>query len=254
MTTKIDEVLARLDDICRELESHCIGANVERDTIFHEAAALIREFRQRVKDLEAANSRLQNDRIRELDACPYCTKHDGGGISPCVLHSGCGEAKVEKLPDGMFRFMCPVCGVASGAVRNLQKELADAQQPGEAAEPVAWRREWSGDATDYAPTYVEGKEKPNYRELWEPLYVAPPSTQTAVQAAIERCADMMRELREDQERLDALQYMTKGYGTGWILRQSSTGRGMRLHETTRAGASKDVRAAIDAARSKDAKP
>jgi len=49
----------------------------------------------------------------------------------------------------------------------------------------------------------------------------------------------------DKERLDFLQEMTKGYGNGWLLRVSSTGRGMRLHETSQFGASADVRQAID---------
>ena len=35
----------------------------------------------------------------------------------------------------------------------------------------------------------------------------------------------------DTELLDALQSETKGYGDGWVLRESSNGRGMRLHET-----------------------
>ena len=44
--------------------------------------------------------------------------------------------------------------------------------------------------------------------------------------------------------LDALQAMTKGYGKGWILRESTTGRGMRLHETSQDGARPTVREAI----------
>ena len=35
----------------------------------------------------------------------------------------------------------------------------------------------------------------------------------------------------DAELLEALQSETKGYGDGWVLRESSNGRGMRLHET-----------------------
>ncbi len=35
----------------------------------------------------------------------------------------------------------------------------------------------------------------------------------------------------DEHLLDWLQSQTKGYGEGWILRQSNTGRDMRLHET-----------------------
>jgi hypothetical protein len=50
---------------------------------------------------------------------------------------------------------------------------------------------------------------------------------------------------EDQNRLDKLQRLTKGYGLGWFLRLSSSGRGIRLHETTIIGATPDVRQAID---------
>jgi len=52
--------------------------------------------------------------------CPYCTAHH-----PCVLHGGAAAAKVIRLPDGMFEFKCPICGVPSDEVRRLRKELAD---------------------------------------------------------------------------------------------------------------------------------
>ena len=51
--------------------------------------------------------------------------------------------------------------------------------------------------------------------------------------------------RTDTERLDALQKLTVGYGNGWMLRPSGTGRGMRLHETELEGANSNVREAID---------
>ena len=49
----------------------------------------------------------------------------------------------------------------------------------------------------------------------------------------------------DTERLDYLQSLTKKCGYGWILRDSVTGRGMRLHETSACQSWKDVRIAID---------
>ena len=51
--------------------------------------------------------------------------------------------------------------------------------------------------------------------------------------------------RTDKERLDALQELTVGYGHGWMLRMSSGGRGLRLHETELEDAVPDVREAID---------
>lgn len=51
----------------------------------------------------------------------------------------------------------------------------------------------------------------------------------------------------DTERLDWLQLQTKGYGKGWICRMSTTGRGVRLHETSLDHATSNVRDAIDAA-------
>ncbi len=53
----------------------------------------------------------------------------------------------------------------------------------------------------------------------------------------------------DTELLDALQSTAKGYGNGWVLRESSNGRGMRLHETldlppNEGEAVEDVRQAI----------
>ena len=49
----------------------------------------------------------------------------------------------------------------------------------------------------------------------------------------------------DTDRLDKLQALTVGYGDGWVLRGSSTGRGMRLHESGHYCSVPDVRDAID---------
>ena len=77
-------------------------------------------------------------------------------------------------------------------------------------------------------------------------------------ARIGECIETVRKLEHDQSRiqkleadkarLDKLQRLTKEYGRGWILRESSTGRGMRLHETFASGAFPNVRTAIDAFR------
>lgn len=55
-------------------------------------------------------------------------------------------------------------------------------------------------------------------------------------------------LAEDGKRLDYVQAQSKGYGRGWIFRNSNTGRGMRLHETSMPDAKPTVREAIDQAR------
>ena len=52
-------------------------------------------------------------------------------------------------------------------------------------------------------------------------------------------------MSEDTKRLDKLQSLSTNYGWGWILRKSTTGRGMRLHETSKKDAKVDVREAID---------
>ena len=65
-------------------------------------------------------------------------------------------------------------------------------------------------------------------------------------ARVEELEAKVAQLEEDQERLDKLQRMMKHYGHGWILRNSTTGRGMRLHETSDEGAHTTVRGAIDA--------
>lgn len=57
--------------------------------------------------------------------------------------------------------------------------------------------------------------------------------------------DEYQELIKDKKRLDKLQSLTKGHGNGWVLRDSSTGRGMRLHETELEDATPNVREAID---------
>lgn len=50
--------------------------------------------------------------------------------------------------------------------------------------------------------------------------------------------------KRDTELLDHLQATTTGYGNGWVLRNSASNRGMRLHETSGEGTSKTVREAI----------
>ena len=57
-------------------------------------------------------------------------------------------------------------------------------------------------------------------------------------------------LRADKARLDWLQCQSRKAGVpdrGWIARNSTQGRGYRLHETSQHGHAKDVRAAIDKA-------
>ena len=64
-------------------------------------------------------------------------------------------------------------------------------------------------------------------------------------AEIRRLEQAIADAIADTKRLDALQAMTKGYGRGWILRESVTGRGMRLHETSQGEAHATVRAAMN---------
>jgi hypothetical protein len=64
---------------------------------------------------------------------------------------------------------------------------------------------------------------------------------------IESLRAQLAEFQKDAERLDYIEAQAKGYGKGWIFRESVQGRGMRLHETGQEGASKTVREAIDKA-------
>jgi len=48
----------------------------------------------------------------------------------------------------------------------------------------------------------------------------------------------------DTEMIDWLQNQTKGYGVGWVCRDSEHGRGMRLHETSMEDGVGSVRDAI----------
>ena len=48
----------------------------------------------------------------------------------------------------------------------------------------------------------------------------------------------------DTELLNWLDEHAAGYGNGWICRNSTTGRGLRLHETSDPDASPTVREAI----------
>ena len=64
-----------------------------------------------------------------------------------------------------------------------------------------------------------------------------------ITALMQGYAEMMES--EDTKRLDFMQKQTKGYGTGWIFRDSVMGRGMRLHEHSGEGTSSSPREAID---------
>jgi hypothetical protein len=74
-------------------------------------------------------------------------------------------------------------------------------------------------------------------------------------AAAKGIVDALNKGIEDANRLDFLQSTTKGYGVGWILRESTSGRGMRLHETENVCksvfAKPTVREAIDAYMNKE---
>lgn len=48
----------------------------------------------------------------------------------------------------------------------------------------------------------------------------------------------------DTEMLDWLQKNCKNYGKGWICRNSTYGRGLRVHETAREDAQETIRKAI----------
>lgn len=48
----------------------------------------------------------------------------------------------------------------------------------------------------------------------------------------------------DTEMLNWLEKNAEGYGWGWVCRNSISGRGLRLHETSRSDARPTVREAI----------
>lgn len=62
---------------------------------------------------------------------------------------------------------------------------------------------------------------------------------------LDEAIEELEYLKKDKLLLDKLQLTTQQYGTGWILRQSSNGRGMRLHETSQPNAFKNIRDAIE---------
>lgn len=55
----------------------------------------------------------------------------------------------------------------------------------------------------------------------------------------------------DEEMLDWLQENMKGYGKGWVCRDSCCGRGLRVHETSQDDAKPTIREAIATAMDKD---
>ena len=56
--------------------------------------------------------------------------------------------------------------------------------------------------------------------------------------------DICRKGPSNKEMLDWLDKNMRGYGKGWICRDSSCGRGLRLHETNLPGTKPTVREAI----------
>ncbi len=74
--------------------------------------------------------------------------------------------------------------------------------------------------------------------------IANPATEGDIKKLIH---DIKQPWISDTAMLDWLQLQTRGYGLGWICRDSFTGRGMRLHETNLPDAKGTVREAILAA-------
>ncbi len=71
-----------------------------------------------------------------------------------------------------------------------------------------------------------------------------PATTQDIEQAKDTIRRHTRRLPTDRQLLDWLQEQTKGYGLGWIVRNSCCGRGMRLHETSQEGAVPTIREAI----------
>jgi len=57
--------------------------------------------------------------------------------------------------------------------------------------------------------------------------------------------DQEVDILEDKERLDRLEEIKQGYGKGWVVRWSTTNRGLRIHESSRDDALPTIREAID---------
>lgn len=57
----------------------------------------------------------------------------------------------------------------------------------------------------------------------------------------------------DEDMLDWLEKNARGYGNGWVCRDSTTGRGLRLHETSGSDAKPTVREAIEDAIRREAR-
>ena len=160
--------------------------------------------------------------------------------------------------------LCGIHVVSAEFARQLERELAEM----DAARAEAYRRlasvqSESGTPTDDPAVHgftmrdaIKDGLPPStalvlyddYFKLWRATQSA--STEIAMCPACERewskSAPSASAAITDTQRVDFLQAQSKGYG-GWIFRQSVTGRGMRLHETTQAGARPTVREAIDAA-------
>jgi len=102
------------------------------------------------------------------------------------------------------------------------------------------------------PLYSASASAKYYEDVHQEL--APLARQ--LEAELNAANKLIEDSKADTQRLDFLQSMTKGYGIGWVLRDSTSGRGMRLHETsgdgyhdprTRDSIKATVRDAIDAA-------
>lgn len=158
---------------------------------------------------------------------------------------------------------CPFCGsdrIVKGERYFAMCINCGATGPERASENTP-ERKWKGD-WDFRPNCEECrllKEQLrvadvafNFQmgekvELEKRLAIAEGGLDAAYLLGFHKRDDEFSELAKDKERLDWLQSQTKGYGTGWLCRDSTTGRGMRLHETSTIGAFQDVRQAIDEA-------
>lgn len=153
--------------------------------------------------------------------------------------------KPNICPECRNTFMQPFVCTTCGAQKLYDTTLRNAVLRAEKAEHEIERLRAECEALRKMDDIVEQLRALEKREAGNCYSVNKAMLDAA--AEIERLRAEREALRKDAERLDFVERSSKGYGLGWIFRESRTGRGMRLHETSEEGASASAREAIDRA-------
>jgi len=127
--TDNSELLARLDDVCKELASHSIGPNAENNSICHDAATAIRALEAKIgKMLVEANRRAEDAaaRLEEERNIHKATSRQGNATADGLYAELDRERKAREESDVRYIERIERCWKMINA-RDSAADVAEAQ-------------------------------------------------------------------------------------------------------------------------------